>query len=770
MIWASLLMAVAAANFGTPEFVVHRVELREYRVPATNAPPVRGSDLPRHAAEAGKGVFDVKTQVATSSNDWGVIACAYKHVENRLDLLVTVTNTSLEEIDGLELTLLKLQWPGKKGGTIDQDRVLAYLMTTGEQAVAVGNWEAARPVHVTVTDDGTLKLVVPKEEWPHHPIVDDVYFSIPGRQVPPRGSDRYHVSVHVGPRETTAAELCKPVLEHFRKERPLTLKWPDRRTIGRVFLANSWTQWKTNPRGYLFGKGQNNNVFTPEGLAEFRMALLAAADAQIKIAKENNAQGVIVWDLEGAEFWHPMTYLGNPHQMSLTSPEMEKYADEYLRKFREAGLRIGLTLRPTEISLGTKPWTRFWHRDTQDPVEHISAKIQYCRNRWGCTLFYLDSNVYGTYKAWDIAATDKRIPWVMPTCVLTEIAKRHPDVLIIPEHENAGYYASTGPYKTQIIDQCTANANATTVWPDAFAVLISEERTVENRWETYLADVLRGDILFTEAFYAPLYNVYVRFLYEEAGYLKTGWPKSLVDRANTAALLPLTQDTDARTRYHAARALGPLKDAKAIPALAAMLTDTNLVVRKSALVALGQSGRITDRLVISNLVAVLRNPDKQTGFLKVFAAETIGTAGEAAVPALLEALPNPQAIRALGLTRTRDAGAHQAIIAILADPKRDYWTRLQAARAAGNAKITSAVDTLVTFLPAGNEDLAEAAIIALGQIGDERAVPALLATWNRKFDSWTRMRIPGALDTTLRQITGKNLSGKDDWRAAFPSP
>ena len=771
---------------GEGKLTVQRVEMREYR-PPTTAPlpkgqkPVRGSDLPRCEADLSGGVytFDPKTGIAEFRNNWGTVSCTYALIDNRLDMLVKIVNTSTNEIDGVELTLLKLLWPGKTGGTIDNDRVLGYLMASNDQtSVALCNWEASRPVRVSLAaregqDQGAaISLVVPKEEWPHHPIVDDAYFQIPGRPIAPGASDQYHVSVHMGPADAGVPQLCKAMLDQFRKDRPMMLKWPDRRPIGRIFLANSWTQWKTNPRGYLFGKGQKNDVFTPEGLAEFRLALLASADVYIKNLKDNGAQGAIIWDLEGAEFWHPMTYIGNPHQMSLVSPEMERCADEFMRKFREAGLRVGVTLRPTEISLGGKPWTKFWHRDTKDPVEHLAAKIQYCKSRWGCTIFYLDSNVYGTYNAWDVEVTDKRIPWVMPTRILAEIAKRHPDVLIIPEHENAGYYAFAAPYKTQMIEQYASNPNAQAIWPESFSVVISDERTMEYRWEPYLAACLRGDVLFTEAFYTPLYNVYVRLINEEAGYLKTGWPKALVDRANAKALFPLTQDPDARTRYHAARALGQIKRPDAVVALGAMLGDSNLVVRKAALVALGQGGRLDDPQLIASLAGMLRNPDKTTGFLKVVAAETLGAAGEPAVGPLVDLLNSkeagpsvPSAIRALGLTRTKNPSAHEAVVVVLKDPKRDYWTRLLACRAAGEAKMETAVEPLLACLPAGNEDLTEAAIIALGQIGDPRAIQPLVSLFDRKFNSWTRMRIPQAMDNALRQLTGKDLNGKDAWRA-----
>ena len=50
-----------------------------------------------------------------------------------------------------------------------------------------------------------------------------------------------------------------------------------------------------------------------------------------------NAQGMITWDIEGQEYPHATSYIGDPRKVSLLAPEMEPMADAYFAKFRRGG-------------------------------------------------------------------------------------------------------------------------------------------------------------------------------------------------------------------------------------------------------------------------------------------------------------------------------------------------------------------------------------------------------------------------------------------------
>ncbi|MHC4403335.1 MAG: hypothetical protein ACYTG0_27065 [Planctomycetota bacterium] len=313
---------------GNSRFELKRIELREHRSLGLDAKDARGrpirketdpviDDRQRSVAslEGGKISFDEKTRTRVVDYSWGSVSCTYEIVKNRLDLLVRIQNSSDRDVDGLELTLMRINVSPHQSITIDNDVVLGFHRMDFETgSLVVCNWEANPTVDLTI--DGShdqaiamLKITIPKEQWPRHPIVWDKFFHIPGRPIAPNETDEYHVSLNFGRKDAEVRGLCAECFEHFRNVLPMTLSWPDRRPIGRLFLCHPFRRWETNPRGYLPGKGKDNNVLTAEGLAEFREGLLAYADNAVKILKDMDAQGVIIWDLEGAEYWHPMTYI-----------------------------------------------------------------------------------------------------------------------------------------------------------------------------------------------------------------------------------------------------------------------------------------------------------------------------------------------------------------------------------------------------------------------------------------------------------------------------
>lgn len=87
---------------------------------------------------------------------------------------------------------------------------------------------------------------------------------------------------------------------------------------------------------------------TDEGRAAFRDNLLGYADRCVKIMKDMDAQGMIVRDLEG--YQQPgMVYVGDPRVLPEYAPAMDRVADAFFQKFRDAGLRTGLTIRPNVV-------------------------------------------------------------------------------------------------------------------------------------------------------------------------------------------------------------------------------------------------------------------------------------------------------------------------------------------------------------------------------------------------------------------------------------
>jgi hypothetical protein len=100
--------------------------------------------------------------------------------------------------------------------------------------------------------------------------------------------------------------------------------------------------------------------------------------------------------------------------------------DEYFEKFRAAGLKVGVCIRPQQIEVvDGKPV----HHAAEDEhaAQILRERIAYAKRRWGCTLFYVDS-------------TATAYTWINPD-VFKAVADAYPDVLLIPENESLRYFA-----------------------------------------------------------------------------------------------------------------------------------------------------------------------------------------------------------------------------------------------------------------------------------------------------------------------------------------
>ena len=230
------------------------------------------------------------------------------------------------------------------------------------------------------------------------------------------------------------------------------------------------------------------------GYANFRREMLKAVDGRLEAAASQpwyfktkpmhgmNLQGIVVWDIEGAEFPHTTTYVGEPRQIDWLAPEMtylpedqvansklldsdpKKYrcvADEIFYRIRHktklvAGkpvslnLRSGLCLRPQtlqNLAVRDNPgkpemehYPKWWLVRQEVPLKGIPEKlfqeIVYANRRWGCTLFYIDStgNEHGVYPGLSI------FPQLKEKLVKAGIE----NVLLMGENQDSHYYAFGG--------------------------------------------------------------------------------------------------------------------------------------------------------------------------------------------------------------------------------------------------------------------------------------------------------------------------------------
>jgi hypothetical protein len=189
---------------------------------------------------------------------------------------------------------------------------------------------------------------------------------------------------------------------------------PDRRPIGMIMIAE-WIEpfipgdyrWK------LLGQYQFS-----------REALLAHGEECVKYMKYVNAQAMILWNKEGEEYWKPVSYIGDPR---IENPDIDPFINEFFELFKD--FKKGVCLRP-DIYYDAV------HYSTADPVADLKAKATYAKDKWGCTIFYVDSNKF--VQPYIDNTLGHGGP--LPASVFIELNKEMPGCTFIPEHSTPEYY------------------------------------------------------------------------------------------------------------------------------------------------------------------------------------------------------------------------------------------------------------------------------------------------------------------------------------------
>jgi hypothetical protein len=454
---------------------------------------------------------------------WGTVEMSYALEPAALKIRTKITNTSADTtIQALELQLIELHFPIEPLGR-------------GFEAGMWGNGGGWGPLHalplVAATDHGPpailmryvdhelayvqdgeavgaakFVLSVPFTTEPATKLAYPMRFEV--SPLAPGQSASVATSLRFSRASTSPEALIGDVLEAYRRNYPQTLRWPSRAPIGALFLATSQQHPPKNPRGW-FLNAADVDLTTPEGLMRWRQRLMDYAESSIKILKEIGAQGMITWDPEGQEYPRA-TFYGAPHLAARLAPETDFKGDgqlgaldEYFARFRAAGLRTGLTLRPQRV---------IFHSDgplqveAHDPTTELLAKIDYARHRWGCTIFYIDST------------TDKQ--GALPADVMKSLAQKNPDVLLLPENENLRYFAYSAPLNSFAHhDVAQTPPSVREVYPDAFSAIMitAPAEQMAAGYERLAAAVAAGDIMIVNAWYGGEHIAFVKRLATRAG-------------------------------------------------------------------------------------------------------------------------------------------------------------------------------------------------------------------------------------------------------------
>jgi hypothetical protein len=459
---------------------------------------------------------------------WGSISCAYGKQDDRLTMRIEVANTSSAPLNEFSVRLMELNFPRvPNGGTFEAGmfgfgfKGPEWTLHQGPPSIpSIADPRFVVPIVEVDYGTGALNFCSDDAECAvnllsstnltakaSYPLV------ITCRDIEPRASKTFNVSLRFGPPGARVEDLSGDVLERYAKKYPFQVTWKDRRPIGAIFLAGPQINVASNPRRWIMNSGEID-VTDDKGKAAFRAELLKLADKSIQVLKDTGAQGMITWDPEGEEF-PGACYYGDPRLVPTFAPEMEfkndsakSAIDEYFEKFRDAGLKVGVCIRPQDVAMvGGKPLHQA--ADDEQAVQILRKKIAYAKQRWGCTLFYVDST----------ATSDRSF---YPD-VFKAVAQAFPDVLLIPENESMRYFAYAAPFNSYVHHKITSTpVGARLVYPKAFSVLMAPDGDQPEDHMALLNAVRHGDILLFNCWYHSPGAEKIQKLYRQADVVSDG--------------------------------------------------------------------------------------------------------------------------------------------------------------------------------------------------------------------------------------------------------
>ncbi|MFP4026488.1 MAG: hypothetical protein ACLFWL_01705 [Candidatus Brocadiia bacterium] len=412
--------------------------------------------------------FDKRKRQVTRQYGWGEVRVRYKRKGNVLRMRLLAENRSEHPVANFRFELFHLRLPAAadklKDGDVrnTHDRPTAIGVKTKIGQIFASYESFAPPVR--------FGFAKPKKGTENvYPLVvtGGVRAVARGELVmPPKGLPR------IPPGETLELEFALRfagnkerrhwVLRDFYKEyqkfQSPMLEWPDRGAVGACYILGEWGKKApqfgiegTNPRRLWSPILDTVDVLSPHGKAFLRRAFIRTAHRTVDALKKMNAQGMILWNLEGG--FHSTGFVGAPRMLPILTPELDHAMDDYFRIIRQAGFRTGATIRHPQPRWSGNKWVQGVGNANpkSDPVkdnyhklipEHtpwwavypiaqrLSEEIAYAKKRWGCTIFYYDTSIVLRFYGENGGKRNSDVP-----CghIYRKIREDHPDVLIIPE-------------------------------------------------------------------------------------------------------------------------------------------------------------------------------------------------------------------------------------------------------------------------------------------------------------------------------------------------
>jgi hypothetical protein len=513
---------------------------------------------------------DPQTSTVTQTFDWGSIATQYGASGDKFSMNVRIQNNTSLTFDRYWFYPAAIQYPQTPLNTnnvaqynldsvssVYVDYVSGVVDVVNEDVtkpLATGVWQGESPAntkwYVMLFVD-PIKNPVPNPNWP-----------VLVRPIPPGASETFTQSIRFGGPGVPAEVLAADVYERYRTTYPRIVQPAPHQPIARLSFSGAFRPTlPTNPRGWF--NDPTLDVTTPQGIAKFQSDLLGAADRSIAEIQRVGAYGGIIWDIEGQQL--VQSYIGDPIQAEILAPELNGVLDEFVDKFKAAGIPIGFTIRPQEFTVkigvvnvsGTSvTWVSgaqfdpSWPTDPggaylafgvnsipiasvdspthltltadgghasgiqyfygnqsniADAYTQLQAKIQYAYQRWGATLFYVDTDVR------DINNTT-------PANVFGQLKQQYPDVFTFPEWRNTGHYAYTYPWTDSTNGVIFPDNNTLLTYPQAAGLIrVPSDEQIGNAQQDLAEAVRLGNVLLFDGWYQHPGNDVVIQIYQAAG-------------------------------------------------------------------------------------------------------------------------------------------------------------------------------------------------------------------------------------------------------------
>ena len=270
-------------------------------------------------------------------------------------------------------------------------------------------------------------------------------------------------------------------------------------------------------------------ITTPAGVASFTQGAVRWMNTSLNYCLDymgdgtkgpGTCQGLTVWSLEGQQYPQDISYIGSPDMLPQLAPEMDSIADHLFKMVTDAGLNPAW--KPGQMHPFKYYLKDLLLPDNSSDTDAVAAllieKASYAYKRWGCTMFYTDTTVFGGGH-------------VIPADALIKAAAALPQVVFFPEESNFAYRSAVAPLQDNWggVGLGTPVAADVLYGRDAFSFELmqftpgggdpgSEAPIWDNETlvEQYAKIVRRGDVLRYQGWYNASVNVFVKKVYEVA--------------------------------------------------------------------------------------------------------------------------------------------------------------------------------------------------------------------------------------------------------------